>query len=35
MLESDWMAVLGALAAVGSIVAMIVSFIVFYLRKLK
>jgi hypothetical protein len=35
MLESDWLAVLGALAMVGAIVAMIVSFIVFYLRKLK
>jgi len=35
MLESDWYAVLGALAMVGAIVAMIVSVIVFYLRKLK
>lgn len=35
MLESDWQAVLGALVMVGSIVAMIVSFIVFYLKKLK
>lgn len=35
MLESDWQAVLGALAMVGSIVAMIVAFIVFYLKKLK
>ena len=35
MLESDWQAVLGALAMVGSIVAMIIAFIVFYLKKLK
>ncbi len=35
MLESDWYAVLGALGMVGAIVAMIISFIVFYLRKQK
>ena len=35
MLESDWYAVLGALAMVGALVAMIVSVIVFYVKRLQ